>query len=348
MRYYKRVVEEFPGSADAKNALVGLRNIYVDMGDVDKYFAYASQLGSLGNVSIAEKDSLSYIASEKTYMSGDCQKTIQNFTKYLEEFPKGNFVLNANYYIGDCYYRNGELEKALEAFNVVVQRQKNQFTEQTLLAVSDIYMKTERNAEAFEIFDMLESVADIKANLLEARIGKLRAANKLKNPQNVVEAAAKVLISEKLPPEIEREARFNRANALLELNRTDDAFDEFARISANTKTTEGAESKYMLAKIYFEKGNLDKAEYEVFNFAEQNTPHQYWLAKSFVLLADVYAQKDDFFQAKATLQSVLDGYANTDDGIIDMASDKLSELIKAERMKQKGAEEDTIHVKWTF
>lgn len=348
MRYYKRVVEEFPGSADAKNALIGLRNIYVDMGEVDKYFAYAAQLGSLGNVSMAEKDSLSYIASEKIYMSGDCSKTIHNFTRYIEEFPKGNFVLNANYYLGDCYYRNDDLDKALEAFNVVVQRQKNQFTEQTLLAVSDIYMRTNRNAEAFEVYDMLESLADLKSNLLEARIGKLRTAAKLNRPQDVVEAAAKVLITEKLPPEIEREARFKRANALLELNRVDDAFDEYARISANNKTIEGAESKYMLAKIYFEKGNLEKAEFEVFNFAEQNTPHQYWLAKSFILLADVYAQKDDFFQAKATLQSVLDGYSETSDGVIDLASTKLSELIKAERMKQKGAEEDTIHVKWTF
>ncbi|HOP04820.1 MAG TPA: tetratricopeptide repeat protein [Tenuifilaceae bacterium] len=348
MQYYKRVVEEFPGSPEAKNSLVGLRNIYVDMGEVNKYFDYASTLGSLGNVSMAEKDSLSYIATEKVYMSGDCQKTVQNFNKYLEEFPKGNFVLNANYYIGDCLYKQGNIEEALPYFNYVVQRQKNQFTEQTLLAVSDIYMRTERHAEAFEVFDLLETLADVKTNLLEARIGKLRSASKLNQPQDVVEAAAKVLITEKLPPEIEREARYERAHALVALNRTDDAFDEFAHLSENVKSPQGAEAKYMMAKIYFEKGDLDKSEAEVFNFAQQNTPHQYWLANSFILLADVYAQKDDFFQAKATLQSVLDGYTNTEDGIIDLASDKLSELIKTEREKQKGTEADTIRVKWSF
>ncbi len=348
MRYYKRVIEEFPGSPEAKNALVGLRNIYVDMGDVDAYFAYAGTLGSLGNVSMAERDSLSYTSSEKLYMSGDCQRALQTLSKYLEEFPRGNFVLNAHYYMGDCYQRSGQFDQALESFTNVLQKQKNLFTEQTLLATSGIYMQQQKYAEAFEIFDILESSADLKSNLLEARIGKLRTAEKLNRHQEVVEAAAKVLITDKLPSEIELEARYKKAMALLALNRSNDAFDEFARVSQNLRTVEGAEAKYMMVKIYFDKGELGKAESEVFNFAELNTPHQYWLAKSFILLADVYAQQDDFFQAKATLQSVLDGYAKSNDGIVDLASDKLTELIKAEKLKQKGTDADTIHVKWTF
>jgi TolA-binding protein len=348
MVYYRRVVEEFPSSLEAKNALVGIRNIYVDMGDVDTYFTYANSLGSLGNVTMAEKDSLSYIAAEKLYMSGDCERALHNLNKYLEEFPRGNFVLNAHFYMGDCYKRSGQLDKAIESFTNVIHRQKNQFTEQTLLAASEIYMQQEKYAEAFEVFDMLESLADLKSNLLEARIGKLRAADKLGRHQEAVEAAAKVLITDKLPIEIEREARYKKAKALLAIGRSKDAFDEFANVSQNLRTTEGAEAKYKMAKIYFDQGELDKAEAEVFDFADKNTPHQYWLAQSFILLADVYAEKDDFFQAKATLQSVLDGYLNTDDGIIDLASEKLTELIKTEKLKQKGTEADTIQVKWTF
>jgi TolA-binding protein len=90
----------------------------------------------------------------------------------------------------------------------------------------------------------------------------------------------------------------------------------------------------MKALIYFQRGEYNRTESEVFSFAENNTPHQYWLAKSFILLAETYAAQNDFFQAKATLQSVLDGYTNTDDGIIDEATDKLNELVKAEKERQ--------------
>ena len=183
-------------------------------------------------------------------------------------------------------------------------------------------MKQEKYAEAFEIFNLLETLADLKSNLLEARVGMMRTAQLLNRHQDVIEAAAKVLITDKLPAEIERETRFVRANALIALNRETDAFDEYARVSANLRTAEGAEAKYRMVRIYFDSGELTKAENEVFNFAERNTPHQYWLAQSFIVLADIYALRDDFFQAKSTLQSVIDGYGNPNDGVIDLRSEE--------------------------
>ncbi len=346
MRYYKRVVEEFPGSPEARNALVGIRNIYVDKGSVDEYFTYASRLGSLGSVSMAEKDSLSYISAERLYMSGDCGKAIQNLSKYLDDFPRGSFVLNAHFYIADCHHRSGNLDKALDSYNQVIQRQKNPFTEQTLLASSGIFMQQQKYADAYEVYKLLETLADLKSSLLEARVGMMRTAKQLARHSEVVDATNKVLITDKLPAELEREARFTKALSLLALNRSKEAFDEFANVSGNLRSQEGAEAKYRMVRIYFDAGNLDKAENEVFNFAERNTPHQYWLAKSFMVLADIYAKRNDFFQAKATLQSVIDGYSVPNDGIIDQASKQLTELIKTEKEKQRGSSNDTIQLKW--
>lgn len=343
--YYKRVVEEFPGTQEAKNALVGIRNIYVDKGDVDSYFAYASNLGSFANISLAEKDSLSYIAAEKLYITGDCQKSTQAFEKYLSDFPKGSFALNASYYLGECYNRMGNADKALESFNRVIQRQKNDFTEQALLSVSKLYTAKGMHDKAYDSYSLLENLAEVKANLLEARVGKLKSASLLNRDEDVISASEKVLATEKLPFELERETRFKLAYALLNKQRLDDALDQFARVASNLKTKEGAEAKYNLIRIKYLQNDLDKAESEVFSFAETNTPHQYWLAKSFILLADVYQKKDDFFQAKATLQSVIDGYENPNDGIIDEATSRLNALVKAERMKQSANPSDTLKIR---
>ncbi len=343
--YYKRVVEEYPSSPEAKNALVGIKNIYVDKGDVDAYFAYTAQLGNFANMSLAEKDSLSYSAAEKLYMSSDCEKSTPALKKYIEDYPKGSFVLSANYYLGDCYYRNGNADKALDAFMQVIQRQKNDFTEQALLAAAQIYFNKGQFPEAFDTYDKLENLAEVKSNLLAARLGKLRSASNLKRNEDVITSANKVLLTEKLPLEIERETRFNLALSLMQMNKEEEAFNEFAKVATDLKTKEGAEAKYHMAEIQLQLGNLEKAESEVFSFSEKNTPHSYWLAKSFILLSDIYSKKNDFFQAKATLQSVIDGYSKTDDGIIDEATAKLNTIVKEEKDKQTAEPQDTLKIK---
>ncbi len=348
LQHFKRVIEAYPGTPEAKNALIGLRNIYVDKGDVDSYIAFAATLGSLGNVSLAEKDSLLFMSSEKLYMSGDCDKSVQSIRRYLQEFPKGNFMINAHFYLADCLYRKGELEAALQSFNQVVQRQKNPFTEGALLSAARIYTQLNQHENAFKSYSSLETLAEAKSNLLEARVGMIRSAWQLSRHADVIAVAARALATEKLPLETEREIRMLRANALRISNRNEEAFNEYAWLAGNLRTQEGAQSKYLMARIHFDKGDMEKAEAEVFNFVQSNTPHQYWLAKSFILLADIYAQRNDFFQAKATLQSVIDGYDDTKDGILEMATDRLFQMIRAEKEKQKGNQADTIRIDWTF
>ncbi|QKG79580.1 tetratricopeptide repeat protein [Tenuifilum thalassicum] len=332
--YYKKVVESYPNSAEAKNALIGIRNIYIDKGDADSYFNYASKLGNIANISVAEKDSLSYMAAEKVYLTGNCEKSIQTFNSYIEENPQGNFIINALFYMADCYTRINSNDKAIECLSTIAEKPKNNFTEKSLIKLSNLYFEQEEFEKAYEYYDKLESVAEIKKNLLDARIGKLRCAYNLNKYDQVTIIAPNVISTEKISPEIERETRFKLAHAYFHLNKTDDALIEFSKVAQNLKTVEGAESKYMKALIYFQRGEYNRTESEVFSFAENNTPHQYWLAKSFILLAETYAAQNDFFQAKATLQSVLDGYTNTDDGIIDEATDKLNELVKAEKERQ--------------
>jgi len=334
MMYFKRVVEGFPNSPEAKNALMGIRNIYVDRGDANTYFNYASSLGSLANMSLAEKDSLTYISAEKIYITGDCEKSNAAFSSYLRDFPQGNFCINALFYQGECYRKQGMRDRAIEAFDDVATRQKNDFTGQSLLRLGELYFEKGSYDKSYEAYAKLESVAEYKSMLQDARIGMLRCAFEQKQYADIPAIASSILSAEKLPDELERETQFKLAKSLYELGRTDEALVEYSKVATNLKTAEGAEAKYMKTSIYFQKKDYKKTEAEVFDFAEKNTPHQYWLAKSFILLAEVYANQDDFFQAKATLNSVIDGYSSTTDGIIDEATAKLNQLVKTEKDKQ--------------
>jgi hypothetical protein len=71
----------------------------------------------------------------------------------------------------------------------------------------------------------------------------------------------------------------------------------------------------------------------VLDFIDKNTPHQYWLAKSFILLAHNYEKQNDVFQATHTLQSVIENYAEKNDGIITEAKDYLKQLESKDNAK---------------
>ncbi|NMD01216.1 MAG: hypothetical protein GYA62_16040, partial [Bacteroidales bacterium] len=88
---------------------------------------------------------------------------------------------------------------------------------------------------------------------------------------------------------------------------------------------------FLIIDIYFKQNKFDVAEKEVYDFVKKNTPHQYWLAKSFLILADIYVAKNDNFQAKATLQSIIDNYKNTEDGILNDANAKLQSITEKEK-----------------
>jgi hypothetical protein len=80
---------------------------------------------------------------------------------------------------------------------------------------------------------------------------------------------------------------------------------------------------------------MDQAEKVITDFADKTTPHQFWMAKSFLLWADIFKIKGDDFQAIQTLQSLIDYYEKTDDGIVDEAKAKRKQLADKQSTKPK-------------
>ena len=52
----------------------------------------------------------------------------------------------------------------------------------------------------------------------------------------------------------------------------------------------------------------------------------YWLGRSFLILGDIYAEKGDTFQARATYQSIVDGYPSQTDGVVKEARERIAAL----------------------
>ena len=73
-------------------------------------------------------------------------------------------------------------------------------------------------------------------------------------------------------------------------------------------------------------------ENKVYAFADAGSGQTYWLAKCFIVLGDTFVENGELKQAKATFESVRDGYtpaAENDDVLdnVNMRLKKLDEMI---------------------
>jgi TolA-binding protein len=68
----------------------------------------------------------------------------------------------------------------------------------------------------------------------------------------------------------------------------------------------------------------------VFELANEYPAFEYWKAKGFIMLADIYAAKDNLFQARQTLQSIIDNYPGDDLKTIAIEKLTIIEIREAE------------------
>lgn len=313
LKYYKKVVNDYPGTSESNNSLKSIKDIYVNMNNVDGYLAYVEEIGS--GVSVSEQDSLLYASAENIYLEGDCELAVINLRDYISRFENGAFMLNAHYYLSDCLLKLGEPNEAMESLLYVINQPSGIFTEVSLLAACRISFSEKDYNQATELYRKLIDLGENKANISEAELGIMRSYARLGEYQNTIDAARIVLLQDKLEESVRKEANYLIANAFLLQNDLISAYEWYSKISNEVNTIYGAEAKYRLAEIDYGRNEKVKAETTVFQMIELNTPHHYWMGKTFLLLTDIYMDKEDEYQAVQTLESIINYYPNEDDGI---------------------------------
>jgi TolA-binding protein len=328
---YKKVIENFRDTPEARNAVNGLRNAYTDMDDVESYFAYMKNVQGFGNIEASTRDSMTYISGENQYVKGNCERSIQIFRGYLEEFPSGSFATNARFYLADCLNKAGNTDEALDLFEKVISVGNNQFMEQSLLGAASITFGKEDYRRSYSLYEDLSREATTPENRMYAYLGMMRSAVKFEDDEKIIAAAEQVLGSEKLTEDLAREATFLTAKSNQRLGNVEEALDDYRRVGKEAATAYGAESKYRIAELLWLSGDIDGAEKEANEFVDMSSPHAYWTGKTFLLLSDIALKKGDTFQARATLQSLIDYYTVKNDGIIDEARARLAALTAEEQ-----------------
>lgn len=340
---YKDIIEQYPGSKESETAMAMVLNIYKKKNDIDSYSNFVKQLGGYANVSEAQLDSLSFEVAQDLYSDGKYDKAQPLLSSYIQKYGNGFFLLNAHFYRANCFYiRNYEFE-ALPDYEYILQFPKNSFTETSLVNAAQICLNSSQYEKAITYLTRLEKEAEIKHNLLFARNGLLRCYQKLNNYNKIIEVGEKYIVTEKIDQDDKRWANMQMAFAYDSLYDTTKALVKYKTVALELATVEGSEAKYKVAYILYKQNKLEDSEKEILDFLEKNSPHQYWLGKSYILWSHIFIARNELFQARYTLQNVMQNYKVKDDGIITEVNDVLN-LITDIEIGQKQKENKEVEV----
>lgn len=302
---YKNLVQTYPNSPEAEEALENIKSIYVEDGKPDEYSNYMRQLGR--PLDVSTEDSLSWTVAIGQYESGNTNAALTGFNSYVQRFPAGAYSLDANFYRGEIYFEKKDWNNAVSGYEPVAEKAPNRFAEKAILQAARIYFfEQKKYAEAEGYYAQLKQITGSQENRLEAMRGLLRCQYQLQKWNEAVENAKELVSLKGSSTDDKALANMAIAKAYQVNGQYDLAIANYKSVVTLNKAALAAEARYEIANSWFALNKLADAEKSAFDVINKSGSYDFWVTKSYILLGDIYFKQKDYFNAKATYQSIVD------------------------------------------
>ena len=333
---FKALMQNYPSSDESNNAVEYVRTIFISQQQPQQFVAFMRQNGK--EVSTSEQDSLTYISAFNQYNNKETDKALQGFQTYLTQFPDGKYSIDAGYLAAQIYNDRKDYKNALNYYSGVADKSPNKWAEAAVLQAARInFFELKDYSKAGQYYAQLKTIATSQDAKLESMRGLLRCQYKLSQFDATAVANAQDLLGEKgIATDDKMIANMIIAKAAQANNQTSDALLAYSNIVSLGKSEYAAEARYQIAAIYLQQNQLKLAEKAAFDVINKAGSYDYWITKAYILLGDVYFKEQDYFNAEATLKSVV---ANAQDAALKSEAQQKLDTIISEKEKYSKVEQ---------
>ncbi len=332
LKHYQQLVSQYPNSQEATDALENVKVIYIEIGKTDEYAAFMRKSGK--PLSMDAEDSLTYAAAENQMVNGNTSAALNSLNAYLQKFPGGVYAVDANFYRGEIYNGKKDWKNALSGYEVVAANAPNTYAEKAILAAARInFFELKDYGKAETYYKQLGREASNQENHLEAMRGLLRSQYQLQKWTEAVANAKDLAAAKGSSTDDKALANMAIAKSYAVNRQYDLAIANFKTVIQLNKAALAAEARYEIADGWFQLNKLNDAEKAAFEVINKSGSYDFWVTKAYILLGDVYFKQKDFFNAKATFQSVVDN--TIEPTLKGEAQAKLNKVIEEESKSSK-------------
>ena len=168
--------------------------------------------------------------------------------------------------------------------------------------------------------------------------GLLRSQYKLEKWADAVSNAQELLAQKGIATDDKMMANMAIAKSAQLNNQVFEALDAYKIVIGLGKSEYAAEARYQVAAILFSQQKYTDAEKAAFDVINKAGSYNYWITKSYILLGDIYFAEKDYFNAEATLKSVVENGAIP--ALQAEAQKKLDIVVAEKNQNSKIAEPD--------
>lgn len=326
---YKSLVSKYPQSEETQEALATVKDIFVEEGRPDEYIELLKS-NSI-NMGKNEADSLTYVVALNKYEAQDFTAASRYFENYLSKYINGTYELEAKYYNALAYIKNKNYSNALKFLSDVHQSGVSVFYDDATLELARIYyfeLKTYDSAKKY--FNTLYRTATNNEIQSEALRGLVRSYYQLKDYATADTSATELLNRKGISQDDKSVALLVLGKSQQAVNDCNSAIATFASLSKVNKSVWGAEARYEMAMCYFLSDQLEQSEKSALSVIKETGAYNYWVEKSYILLGDIFMRQKDYFNAKATYESV---FKNSETAELKQEAKKKYDVVLEEEKK---------------
>ncbi len=343
--YYKSVFNFHPSPSQKISALKGIEEIYInDLGKANLYIQFVESLPGFEMEDIS-KDSLSYFTAFNHYDQGEDQKALDAFNDYLSLYPEGIYRSDASYYRGELNLTNKAYVEALKDFESVIETGTTAHREIALKKAAVLaFNSTKEFDKSLKYYGLYEKETSNETERYKAQFGAMQSSYLLGQNNDIILFAQKVNTNPLASKEERALALFYIGKVNFITKDFEPSLAAFSQVSKMLNDEKAAEANYRIAQIYFNTDQLELAEKQCHYNTEESISYPFWVAKSILLLSDVYIAKKDLINARAAIEAILENF--DDENLTKSAQSKLQLLEKLEKDadRVKSMDSDTLEL----
>lgn len=318
---YRQVISLYPTSEEAAQAADELKRIYATDGRLGDYARFIQSIDGAPALDPSEADQLSFDAAEKSFIVDGKTAMLDS---YLIDFPDGASRAKALSYLAESSFESNDFDSAYTYASELYERYPDSSLAQDALFIkASVEEHQGKGNAALRSWQQLAQRASSPSMLNSARMGVMRVARDLGLDDEVIAAADAVIASSTAGAEDKNEAIFSRGFALDRKGDTAEARRTWDSIASQMADLYGIRSAFAAAQSLFDADDLGEAEKRAESITAADSPHNYWKARAFILLADIYTKRGDDFKARQYLKAVRDNYPGTETDIFMMIDQRL-------------------------
>lgn len=319
---YQNIIVQHTTSEAAKEAMRNLREISVENNRVDELQTFLQVAGI--TIDDNELDSLDFMVVNNHILNKSNEKTIfQSTTQYLSRHPNGRYAARANFILAKQTSAQGSWDQAMMYYKNVLSLPKNEFSESASLALAKIaYFELKDYTTAKEYFEQIIASSQNASYIEDALRGLLRIYYFEKNWSFGWRIAQKIIHYPSYSAD-DKDLVALISGKFKQMEKDNiGAIHDFSQIKQQSYYY--PETQYEIARCFVRMDSLQKAKKIALAITKLNTPNTFFYSKSYLLLGEIFIKEKDYFNAKATLQSLAQ-YAK-DSTIRQEAKLKLDEI----------------------